>query len=52
MSSSACLYYEPQKLGSQETSDHSVDMKMRALNDRLMLAEKGFLDVDGLQGRK
>ena len=27
-------------------------MKKRALNDRLMLAEKGFLDADGLQGRK
>lgn len=27
-------------------------LRMRALNDRLMLAERGFLDADGLQGRK
>ncbi|XP_047175871.1 probable glutamate carboxypeptidase VP8 [Vigna umbellata] len=27
-------------------------MKIRALNDRLMLTEKGFLDVDGLRGRQ
>ncbi|KAK4834281.1 hypothetical protein QYF36_020206 [Acer negundo] len=27
-------------------------LKMRALNDRLMLAERGFLDSDGLQGRQ
>ncbi|RDX96874.1 putative glutamate carboxypeptidase AMP1, partial [Mucuna pruriens] len=41
-----------QKLRLQETSDRFVFMKMRALNDRLMLAEKGFLDVDGLRGRQ
>ena len=27
-------------------------MKKRALNDRLILAEKGFLDADGLHGRQ
>jgi len=50
MPSYTCLY-ELQKLRLQENSDHCVDMKIRALNDRLMLAEKGFLDVDGLRGR-
>ncbi|CAJ1967349.1 unnamed protein product [Sphenostylis stenocarpa] len=39
---------ESKKLRLLENSDHFVDMKMRALNDRLMLTEKGFLDVDGL----
>ncbi|KAK7345192.1 hypothetical protein VNO77_15758 [Canavalia gladiata] len=42
---------ESKKLRLQESSGHVVEMKMRALNDRLMLAEKGFLDADGLQGR-
>ena len=46
------LCSELQKLRLQETAGHIVDMKKRALNDRLMLAEKGFLDADGLQGRK
>jgi hypothetical protein len=27
-------------------------MKRRAMNDRLMLAEKGFLDGDGLKGKQ
>lgn len=52
MFSCTCLCYEMQKLRLQETSDRSIDMKMRALNDRLMLAERGFLDVDGLQERQ
>ncbi|KOM34048.1 hypothetical protein LR48_Vigan02g019800 [Vigna angularis] len=43
---------ESKKLRLQENSDHFVDMKIRALNDRLMLTEKGFLDVDGLRGRQ
>ncbi|XP_027934607.1 probable glutamate carboxypeptidase AMP1 [Vigna unguiculata] len=43
---------ESEKLRLQENSDHFVNMKIRALNDRLMLAEKGFLDVDGLRGRQ
>lgn len=51
MPSSTCLY-KPQKLRLQENSDHLLDIKIRALNDRLMLTEKGFLDVDGLRGRQ
>lgn len=43
------LCFELQKLRLQETEGCFVDMKKRALNDRLMLAEKGFLDADGLQ---
>ncbi|KAE9590771.1 hypothetical protein Lal_00023477 [Lupinus albus] len=43
---------ESKKLRLQETSGRSVDIKKRGLNDRLMLAEKGFLDADGLQGRQ
>ncbi|TKY61874.1 glutamate carboxypeptidase 2 [Spatholobus suberectus] len=43
---------ELKKLGLLETKGCFVDMKKRALNDRLMLAEKGFLDADGLQGRQ
>ncbi|KAL5741977.1 hypothetical protein ACOSP7_028709 [Xanthoceras sorbifolium] len=35
----------------ERTGDIAV-LKMRALNDRLMLAERGFLDSDGLQGRQ
>jgi len=46
------LCFELQKLRLQETEGCSVDMKRRALNDRLMLAEKGFLDAYGLQGRQ
>ncbi|BAT86382.1 hypothetical protein VIGAN_04402300 [Vigna angularis var. angularis] len=42
---------ESKKLRLQETEGF-VDIKKRALNDRLMLAEKGFLDADGLQGRQ
>ncbi|KAL2327310.1 hypothetical protein Fmac_020737 [Flemingia macrophylla] len=43
---------ESKKLKSLETTDNSLDMKIRAFNDKLMLAEKGFLDIDGLRGRK
>ncbi|KAL2345344.1 hypothetical protein Fmac_006629 [Flemingia macrophylla] len=43
---------ELKKLRLQETEGCSVDMKKRALNDRLVLAEKGFLDADGLQQRQ
>jgi len=46
------LCFELQKLRLQETEGCFVDMKKRALNDRLMLAEKGFLDADGLQGKQ
>ncbi|KAF5473992.1 hypothetical protein F2P56_005935 [Juglans regia] len=43
---------EAKILQKQETTDDSVVLKKRALNDRLMLAERGFLDADGLQGRQ
>ncbi|KAK7396813.1 hypothetical protein VNO78_17972 [Psophocarpus tetragonolobus] len=42
---------ELKKLRLQETAS-IVAMKKRALNDRLMLAEKGFLDADGLRGKQ
>lgn len=47
-----CLYFELQELRSVETSGQLVDMTRRAMNDRLMLAEKGFLDGDGLKGKQ
>ncbi|KAJ0028594.1 hypothetical protein Pint_36251 [Pistacia integerrima] len=43
---------EAKRLMEQETIGHVPVLKIRALNDRLMLAERGFLDADGLQGRK
>ncbi|XP_059427921.1 probable glutamate carboxypeptidase AMP1 isoform X2 [Corylus avellana] len=43
---------EAKILRQQETTGDSVVLKKRALNDRLMLAERGFLDADGLQGRQ
>lgn len=46
-----CLCFELQTLRLQETAGCFERMKRRALNDRLMLAEKGFLDADGLRGR-
>ncbi|KAB1200302.1 putative glutamate carboxypeptidase 2 [Morella rubra] len=39
-------------LRQQEGTGDSVMLKKRALNDRLMLAERGFLDAEGLQGRQ
>lgn len=44
--------YEVKQLREQETRGDFIDLKLRALNDRLMLAERGFLDVEGLQGRQ
>ncbi|KAB5552895.1 hypothetical protein DKX38_010206 [Salix brachista] len=44
--------YEIKQLREQESRGDHVDLKLRALNDRLMLAERGFLDVEGLQGRQ
>lgn len=41
-----------QKLRDQETTSELIMLKKRALNDRLMLAERGFLDADGLDGRR
>ncbi|XP_015577834.2 probable glutamate carboxypeptidase AMP1 [Ricinus communis] len=42
---------EAKKLRQQESRGEFVAFKLRALNDRLMLAERGFLDADGLLGR-
>jgi hypothetical protein len=44
--------FKLQELRLLETADQFVDMKRRAMNDRLMLAEKGFLDGDGLKGKQ
>ncbi|MCL7032661.1 hypothetical protein MKW94_020687 [Papaver nudicaule] len=43
---------EVKKLRAQMTSDDLLIMKRRSLNDKLMLAERGFLDPEGLQGRQ
>ncbi|XP_004494296.1 probable glutamate carboxypeptidase AMP1 isoform X2 [Cicer arietinum] len=43
---------ELKELRLLETAGQFVDMKRRAMNDRLMLAEKGFLDGDGLEGKQ
>ncbi|KAF7818898.1 putative glutamate carboxypeptidase AMP1 [Senna tora] len=43
---------ELKTLRLQETAGCFLHTKRRTLNDRLMLAEKGFLDAEGLQGRK
>lgn len=44
--------FDKQILRQQEVTGDSVMLKKRALNDRLMLAERGFLDAEGLQGRQ
>ncbi|XP_022746462.1 probable glutamate carboxypeptidase AMP1 [Durio zibethinus] len=43
---------EAKTLMEQEFTDDRLALKMRALNDRLMLAERGFLDMDGIKGRE
>ncbi|KAK0585582.1 hypothetical protein LWI29_030823 [Acer saccharum] len=43
---------EAKILREVETTGDTAVLKTRALNDRLMLAERGFLDSDGLQGRQ
>ncbi|KAF5747750.1 glutamate carboxypeptidase 2 isoform X2 [Tripterygium wilfordii] len=43
---------EAKRLRDQEIKDDFGVLKLRALNDRLMLAERGFLDADGLRGRQ
>ncbi|GFZ09288.1 peptidase M28 family protein [Actinidia rufa] len=40
------------KLREQETLGNISELKKRMLNDRLMFAERGFLDPEGLQGRQ
>ncbi|XWS56117.1 hypothetical protein CRYUN_Cryun09bG0058900 [Craigia yunnanensis] len=43
---------EAKTLMEREFTDDLLALKMRALNDRLMLAERGFLDTDGIKGRE
>ncbi|XP_022766886.1 probable glutamate carboxypeptidase AMP1 [Durio zibethinus] len=43
---------EAKSLMEQEFPGDVLALKMRALNDRLMLAERGFLDRDGIKGRE
>lgn len=35
-----------------EEASTDMELKKRMLNDRLMLAERGFLDADGLLGNR
>ncbi|XAR69859.1 Glutamate carboxypeptidase [Bertholletia excelsa] len=42
---------EAKELRAQESLNNLLALKQRALNDRLMLAERGFLDEGGLPGR-
>ncbi|XP_016547753.1 probable glutamate carboxypeptidase AMP1 isoform X3 [Capsicum annuum] len=42
---------EAKKLKEDEAMDQHTALKRRILNDRLMFAERGFLDAEGLQGR-
>ncbi|KAK9078575.1 hypothetical protein SSX86_002632 [Deinandra increscens subsp. villosa] len=41
-----------QKLEEEERKGHVSVLKRRMLNDRLMFAERGFLDSDGIPGRQ
>lgn len=43
---------EIEKLRADENMDGSTVVRRRVLNDRLMLAERGFLDPEGLPGRQ
>ncbi|KAJ8754539.1 hypothetical protein K2173_005700 [Erythroxylum novogranatense] len=43
---------EAKHLRELESRGESLNLKVRALNDRLLLAERGFLDDNGLQGRQ
>ncbi|KAK2988848.1 hypothetical protein RJ640_020212, partial [Escallonia rubra] len=40
------------KLREQDAVVDVLILKKRTLNDRLMFAERGFLDAEGLEGRK
>ncbi|XP_049381066.1 probable glutamate carboxypeptidase AMP1 [Solanum stenotomum] len=42
---------EAKKLKEDKSTDEHTALKRRILNDRLMFAERGFLDAEGLQGR-
>lgn len=41
-----------QKLREEESEGHVIVLRRRMLNDRLMLAERGFLDTEGIRGRQ
>lgn len=43
---------EAKKLRAQEAPGSTSELKKRMLNDRLMFAERGFLDAEGLRGRE
>ncbi|KAE9465693.1 hypothetical protein C3L33_02401, partial [Rhododendron williamsianum] len=43
---------ELKKLRAQEAPGSTSELKKRMLNDRLMFAERGFLDAEGLRGRE
>ncbi|KAL5708932.1 glutamate carboxypeptidase II [Ranunculus cassubicifolius] len=43
---------EAKRLGEEANPDNILELKRRSLNDKLMLAERAFLDRDGLQGRQ
>ncbi|GMJ14772.1 ALTERED MERISTEM PROGRAM 1, CONSTITUTIVE MORPHOGENESIS 2, PRIMORDIA TIMING, Multifolia, HAUPTLING [Hibiscus trionum] len=43
---------ETKNLVAPEFTDDLLALKIRALNDRLMLAERGFLDTDGIKGKE
>ncbi|XP_071734808.1 probable glutamate carboxypeptidase AMP1 [Rutidosis leptorrhynchoides] len=43
---------EMKKMRDEKTRDSFSVLKRRMLNDRLMFAERGFLDSDGIQGRQ
>uniref|UniRef100_A0A5B6ZAF0 Putative glutamate carboxypeptidase 2 isoform X2 n=2 Tax=Davidia involucrata TaxID=16924 RepID=A0A5B6ZAF0_DAVIN len=43
---------EVKKLKEQENVGDLLVLKKRILNDRLMFAERGFLDAEGLQGKQ
>ncbi|KAK2988846.1 hypothetical protein RJ640_020210 [Escallonia rubra] len=43
---------ESKKLREQDAVVDVLILKKRTLNDRLMFAERGFLDAEGLEGRK
>lgn len=45
-------YLQLQELEKQGMIGDLQVLRMQALNDRLMLAERGFLDADGLRGRQ
>lgn len=46
------ILLELKKLRAQEAPGSTSELKKRMLNDRLMFAERGFLDAEGLRGRE